>query len=74
MELSGEIALKDAIIREMVVSIKQLGAKSDLLGIVCSYGETLSDGQLLELLKEGNELETLRGNKHQDAGVATSTR
>lgn len=46
--------IKDTIIRQMIIAIKHLGAKSDLLGIVCSYGETLSDNDIIELLQEWN--------------------
>lgn len=46
--------LKDAIIREMTRAMKFLGAGSDLLGVVCSYGETLEDWEVLDLLKFWN--------------------
>lgn len=58
--------MKDSIIRELIQSTKHLGAKSDLLGIVCSYGETLDDATVLNLLKEWNA--------HGPVGVETSTR
>lgn len=51
----SELEVKDAIIREMVKSLKRLGAKSDLLGVVCSYGETYTDEQVLEELREWAE-------------------
>ena len=52
--MSEPIETKDAIIREMIKAIKNLGAKSDLLGTVCSYGETYEDDFLLEQLREWN--------------------
>ncbi len=45
---------KDEIIREMIKAMKTLGAKSDLLGIVCSYGETYEDEEVLAELREWN--------------------
>ena len=48
--------MKDFIIREMVKALKILGAKSDLLGIVCSYGETYEDEQVLAELRYWNEV------------------
>ena len=57
---------KDQLIREMILVTKNLGAKSDLLGTACSYGETLSDEDVLRLLKEWNSYGPL--------GVETMTR
>lgn len=54
-EPQTEVAAKDSIIREMIRAIKHLGAKSDLLGVVCSYGETYSDEQVLVELREWNQ-------------------
>ncbi len=46
--------VKDAIIREMTKAMANLGAKSDLLGIACSYGDTLDDTDVLSMLREWN--------------------
>ncbi len=48
------IETKDAIIREMIKAIKNLGATGGLLGTVCSYGETYTDEFLLEELRHWN--------------------
>lgn len=46
--------IKDQIIRELATACANLGAKSDLLGAACSYGDTLSDEDVLSMLKEWN--------------------
>jgi hypothetical protein len=53
-EFLHALELKDLIIREMTTALKHLGAKSDLLGWACSYGETLTDRQVLSGLREWN--------------------
>lgn len=51
---TASVPTLDAIIREMTQAMKNLGAKSDLLGIVCSFGETYTDEQVLAELKHWN--------------------
>lgn len=45
---------------ELCRTYKVLGGKSDLLGILCSYGDTLEDWEVIERLKEWNDLEEQR--------------
>ena len=42
------------IYQEMINAMINLGARSDLLSIVCSKGDTLSDEEILENLKDWN--------------------
>lgn len=46
-----------AIIFELGDAIKNLGGKSDILSITCSFRNTLSDEEVLAMLKEWNEEE-----------------
>jgi hypothetical protein len=48
--------VKDLIIKELQKSVFILGAKSDLLCITGSYGDTLSDDEVLNQLSEWNKL------------------
>jgi hypothetical protein len=48
------VIIKNAIILELADIIKTLGGKSDILSIVNSFCDTLSDKQVLESLKEWN--------------------
>jgi hypothetical protein len=54
VQLDDALAVKDDIIRELVRAVKTLGAKSDLLGVACSYGETYTDEQVRDGLREWN--------------------
>jgi len=49
-------SIKDLIIKELQKSVYILGAKSDLLCITGSYGDTLSDDEVLNQLSEWNRL------------------
>jgi IS1 family transposase len=64
--ISEALKTKDAIIRELVATAKNLGAQSDLLAIGGSYGETMTDNQILRMLREWNS--------YGPVEVATSTR
>ena len=44
------------LIRELIQACKNLGAQSDLLGTICSYGETLDDEFILSELCHWNSL------------------
>jgi hypothetical protein len=46
--------VKGSLIRELITACKNLGAKSDLLGKICSYGETLDDQFILDELRHWN--------------------
>jgi hypothetical protein len=46
--------LKAQIALELYAAIQQLGGKSDLLRIVGSYGDTLSDDEVLDALRQWN--------------------
>lgn len=52
--------IKDKIILELTKVIRKQGAMSDLLCIVCSYGDTLSDQEVLEQLQEWNRINPVR--------------
>ena len=44
-----------AIIQQMYIAAEKLGAKSDLLGIIGSWGDTLDDDDILTHMREWNE-------------------
>ncbi len=48
MSIKGEIAV------ELYEAARHLGAKSDLLRIIGSYGDTLCDEEVLDQLREWN--------------------
>ena len=48
------VPLKTLIALELYEAIRKLGAKSDLLGIVGSYGDTLPDDEVLHALRRWN--------------------
>ena len=55
-------SIKEQLIQELITTITNLNAKSDLLCIVCSYGDTLSDEKILEQLKEWNKVNSNTAN------------
>lgn len=46
--------IKTQIAAELVKAVRTLGAKSDLTGIIASYGDTMSDDWVLEALRRWN--------------------
>jgi hypothetical protein len=66
--------VRDAIIRECTKAAKNLGAKSDLLGILCSYGETLTDDEVLEELRHWNSFGPIPRNTARGGNVGLSGR
>jgi hypothetical protein len=48
------VPMKTLIALELVEAIRKLGGKSDLLGIVGSYGDTLPDDSVLDALRRWN--------------------
>ena len=46
--------LKAQIAKELYVAMERLGADPDLLSIIGSYGDTLTDEEILALLREYN--------------------
>jgi hypothetical protein len=46
--------IKDQIIHELYKTLKKLGAGSEILSVVGSFGDTLSDEEVLEQLKVVN--------------------
>lgn len=54
MTMTAPVDTKDKLIRELIVACKNLGAKSDLLGKICSYGETLDDQFIVDELRHWN--------------------
>lgn len=53
-ELISANRTKTAIADELVVALKRLGADPELLSIIGSYGDTLSDEEVLQLLRDWN--------------------
>jgi len=43
-----------AIVGEIATALNTLGAKSDLMSIVMSWGDTLPEDQILSMLQEWN--------------------
>jgi hypothetical protein len=56
--------IKAQIGLELYEAARKLGAKSDLLSIIGSYGDTLSDQEVLDALRQWNE-----AYPAQDGGV-----
>lgn len=52
--LRADARLKPAIANELYKAIESLGAKSDLLQIIGSYGDTQPDSWVLDSLREYN--------------------
>ena len=48
--------IKDKIIFELAKSIEILGGMSDILCIVCSYSDTMSNSEALKNLKDWNNV------------------
>lgn len=46
---------KSRIAGELHEAARKLGAKSDLLSIIGSYGDTLNDDEVLDALRQWNE-------------------
>ncbi|RQO30290.1 hypothetical protein DBR32_12000 [Taibaiella sp. KBW10] len=55
------------IIKEIAVALSKLGANSDIISIVASWKDTLSDEDVLNYLKDWNSKFDLNVNK-VDAG------
>ena len=49
---------KDQIIRELGTTLELLGAESFLRAIIYSYGDTLTDDEVLSMLREWNARQT----------------
>jgi hypothetical protein len=58
--------VNDRIIRELIKACKNLGAKSDLLVTICSYGETLEDEFILSELRHWNSFDAIRSETGRD--------
>ena len=55
---ASKISGTDALIREeLQKALRKLGAKSDLLSIVGSWGDTMSDEWVLGALQQWNDLQ-----------------
>ena len=52
--MTSAVPLKTLIAVELYTAIQKLGGKSDLLGIVGSYGDTMSDDDVLHALRQWN--------------------
>lgn len=46
--------LRNKIAEQIYAALKRLGADVELLSVVGSYGDTLDDGEVLELLTDYN--------------------
>lgn len=55
LEIEDRTPTQHAITREIYKACQSLGAKSDLLAIIGSIGDTLPDEEILWLLEEWNE-------------------
>ena len=53
-EVTGQIT------QELYKALERLGAKSDLLGIVGSWGDSLPDQDVLQMIRAWNEATTKR--------------
>jgi hypothetical protein len=47
--------VKDSIIKELFTAIRRCDGSPELLSIIGSYGDTLDDKEVLQLLKDWNE-------------------
>ncbi len=56
-------SIKKAIYDEIIKAIMNLGAKSDLLCTLGSYGDTLSDGEVLDQLRSWNRAHSKPGKE-----------
>ena len=61
--------LKAAIAQEIYTALVKLGADSELLSTVGSYGDTLTDEQVLTHLKRFNEAGTIFGTRSDNGPV-----
>lgn len=55
MKIHKKTKIEYEIMREISKAIRILGGKSDILGTIGSYGDTLSDKDVLLCLKQWNE-------------------
>lgn len=55
-ELREKIVVKSAIILELFDVIERLDGKSDILSIIGSYGDTLTDEEVVTELRAWNEI------------------
>lgn len=53
--MSNQCAMKIKIAKQLVISLQNLGAPTDLLFLIGSYGDTQSDEDILEMLEQFNE-------------------
>ena len=51
----SSIAHKSDIVHEIYKAFQRLGAPPEFLSIIGSYGDTLEDSEVLQLLEEWNE-------------------
>jgi len=54
----------NAIIQEVYRAAEKLGARSDLLCILGSWGDTLEDADILSMLRDWNAIPEQRGSYH----------
>lgn len=66
------MSTKDELIRELLVIAKR-NAKSDLLAVLCSYGDTLTDEEVVQFLRDHNATPTPDEIKETIAGLIRST-
>ncbi|ELY6289299.1 hypothetical protein [Cronobacter sp. 153480017-3] len=53
--MSKEVEMKMRLAKALTITLQRLGAPVDLLCIVGSYGDTQSDGDVIECLEQYNE-------------------
>lgn len=43
---------RDFIIRELYIALERIGAPAELLGVIGSWGDTMSDREVLKMLRD----------------------
>lgn len=54
-----DVAARDLIIREIYIALERLNAPAELLGVVGSWGDTMSDHEVLQMLRDYNRSGTI---------------
>lgn len=53
--MNGSDCMKMKIAKQLTITLQNMGAPSDLLFLVGSYGDTQEDADILEMLEQYNE-------------------
>ena len=57
------------ILNEIGTTLSKMGAKSDIMGTIMSWGDTLSDEDVAQYLKEANEKLIVKSEVDYEMGV-----